>query len=46
MTMYDMPRVARNDYFDEQNSAKSRFEMKKMINNQHTEDYRNGELKR
>lgn len=33
-------------FFDEQNNAKSRFEMKKMINNQHTKDYRNGELKR
>lgn len=46
MTMYDMPRVARNGYFDSENSAEARQKAKEAVNNQRTEDYKNGELKR
>lgn len=45
-TMYDMTRVSANGYFDADNSADKRYEMKKMLNAQRTEDYRNGTYKR
>ncbi|WP_455539254.1 alpha/beta hydrolase [Terrisporobacter sp.] len=45
-TMYDMTRVNANGYFDEADSADARYEMKKMLNAQRTEDYKNKEYKR
>ena len=44
-TMYDMPRVARNGYFDADNNAEARQKAKEAVNAQRTEDYKNGELK-
>jgi len=40
-TMYDMTRVSANGYFDSMN-ADARYEMKKQLNAQRTEDYKNG----
>ncbi len=42
VTMYDMTRVTAKGYFDENDSADARYEMKKRLNAQRTEDYRNG----
>jgi len=44
-TMYDMSRVAGNGYFDEQNNEESRYKMRVNINNQRTEDAKNGDYK-
>lgn len=44
-TMYDMTRISAKGYFDEQDSEEARYEMKKSLNNQRTEDYKNGEYK-
>ena len=44
-TMYDMPRVARNGYFDSENNAEARQKSKEATNAQRTEDYKNGSLK-
>lgn len=44
-TMYDMPRVARNGYFDEADSAEARLKAKDAVNRQRTEDFKNGEMK-
>ena len=44
-TMYDMARVNANGYYDGENSEEARYEKKKAINAQRTEDYRNGEYK-
>ena len=44
-TMYDMPRVARNGYFDSDNSTEARQKSKEAINAQRTEDFKNGSLK-
>ena len=41
-TMYDMTRVSANGYFDSENTAEARYEKKKAMNAQRTEDYRNG----
>ena len=41
-TMYDMTRVNANGYFDSENTAEARYEKKKTMNAQRTEDYRNG----
>lgn len=41
-TMYDMTRVTARGYFDAEDSADTRYEMKKNLNAQRTEDYRNG----
>ncbi len=41
-TMYDMTRVNANGYFDSENTAEARYEKKKAMNVQRTEDYRNG----
>ena len=41
-TMYDMTRVSANGYFDSENTAEARYEKKKAMNVQRTEDYRNG----
>ena len=40
-TMYDMTRVNANGYFDSENTAEARYEKKKAMNVQRTEDYRN-----
>ena len=42
MTMYDMTRVTANGYFDSENSEQARFEKRKALNTQRTEDYKNG----
>ena len=44
-TMYDMPRVARNGYFDADDSAEARLKAKDAVNRQRTEDFKNGSLK-
>jgi fermentation-respiration switch protein FrsA (DUF1100 family) len=41
-TMYDMTRVTARGYFDAADSADARFETKKALNAQRTEDYKNG----
>ena len=41
-TMYDMTRVNANGYFDSENTAEARYEKKKAMNVQRTEDYRSG----
>ena len=40
MTMYDMTRVNANGYFDSEDSEQARFEKRKALNKQRTEDYR------
>ncbi|WP_440951990.1 alpha/beta hydrolase [Methanococcoides sp. FTZ1] len=45
-TMYDMTRVTANGYFDSTNNADARFEAKKALNAQRTEDYKNGTYQR
>ena len=45
-TMYDMTRVNAKGYFDQADSADARWEMKKALNAQRTEDYRTGEYAR
>lgn len=42
MTMYDMTRVTANGYFDAEDSEQTRFEKKRAMNAQRTEDYKNG----
>ena len=42
MTMYDMTRVTANGYFDAEDSEQARYEKKKAMNAQRTEDYRGG----
>ena len=41
-TMYDMSRVSRNGYFDSSDSADTRYNMKKAMNEQRTKDYKAG----
>ena len=41
-TMYDMCRVTANGYFDQADNADARYEMRRQLNAQRTEDYRNG----
>ena len=41
-TMYDMTRVNAKGYFDAEDSADVRYETKKALNTQRTEDYKNG----
>lgn len=45
-TMYDMTRVNAKGYFDEADSEEARYEMKKALNAQRTEDYKKGVYKR
>ncbi len=45
-TMYDMTRVNAKGYFDEADSEEARYEMKKALNAQRIEDYKNGSYKR
>lgn len=41
-TMYDMTRVNEKGYFDAEDSEEARYEKRKALNIQRTEDYRNG----
>lgn len=41
-TMYDMCRVNAKGYFDSEDNAKARYELKKKLNAQRTADYMNG----
>ena len=41
-TMYDMSRVAGNGYFDDNDSEEDRYQARVSINNQRTEDFKNG----
>ncbi|WP_333678846.1 alpha/beta hydrolase [Muricomes intestini] len=41
-TMYDMTRVNANGYFDSEDTAEARYEKKKALNAQRTQDYKNG----
>jgi uncharacterized protein len=45
-TMYDMTRVTSKGYFDEADSEEKRYEARKALNAQRTEDYKNGSYKR
>ena len=40
--MYDLTRATANGYFDVEDSEQARFEKRKALNAQRTEDYRNG----
>ena len=42
ITMYDMTRVTAKGYFDADDNADYRYEMKRQLNAQRTKDYRNG----
>ncbi|WP_154053618.1 alpha/beta hydrolase [Olsenella uli] len=42
MTMYDMTRVTANGYYDAEDSEQVRFEKRKALNAQRTEDYKDG----
>ena len=42
VTMYDMTMVSAKGYFDANDNADARYEMKRQLNAQRTEDYRNG----
>lgn len=44
-TMYDMTRVKANGYFDEADSEEARYELRKSLNAQRIEDYKNGKYK-
>lgn len=45
-TMYDMTRVNAKGYFDEGDDPATRYEMKKALNAQRTEDFKNGTYQR
>ena len=45
-TMYDICRSTANGYFDAGDNADARYEMRRQLNAQRTEDYRNGTYKR
>ncbi len=45
-TMYDMTRVTAKGYFDSEDSEEARYEKRKALNVQRTEDYKNGTFKR
>lgn len=44
-TMYDMTRVTANGYFDENDNEEARYEMRKVLNAQRIEDYKNNSYK-
>ena len=44
-TMYDMSRINGNGYFDEGDNEEARYQARVSINNQRTEDFKNGEYK-
>ncbi len=46
VTMYDMTRVNARGYFDAEDSAEQRYEKKKAMNAQRTEDFRSGSYAR
>lgn len=45
VTMYDMSRVTGNGYFDSADNEEARYQARVSINNQRTEDFRNGSYK-
>ena len=45
-TMYDISRCTANGYFDANDNADARYEMRRQLNAQRTEDYRNGSYAR
>ena len=45
-TMYDISRCTANGYFDASNNADARYELRRQLNAQRTEDYRNGTYQR
>jgi hypothetical protein len=45
ITMYDMSRVAGNGYFDSADNEEARYQARVAINNQRTEDFKNGTYK-
>ena len=45
-TMYNMTRINAKGYFDEADNPDARYDMKVMLNNQRTADYKNGEYAR
>lgn len=45
-TMYDMTRVNAKGYFDENDSEEARYELKKELNRQRTEDFEKGSCER
>lgn len=45
-TMYDMSRVNANGYFDEGNNEETRYQMKKVLNEQRIKDYKNNSYER
>ena len=45
-TMYDISRNSANGYFDANDNADARYEMRRQMNAQRTEDYRDGTYKR
>ena len=45
-TMYDISRCTANGYFDANDNADARYEMRRKLNAQRTEDYRNGSYAR
>ena len=45
-TMYDISRCTANGYFDDNDNADARYEMRRRLNAQRTEDYANGSYKR
>ena len=45
-TMYDISRNSANGYFDANDNADTRYEMRRQMNARRTEDYRNGTYKR
>lgn len=45
VTMYDMSRVSANGYFDSANNEEARYQARVAINEQRTEDFKNGSYK-
>lgn len=45
-TMYDISRCTANGYFDASDNADARYEMRRQLNAQRTEDYRNSNYRR
>lgn len=45
-TMYDMSRVNANGYFNEENNEETRYQMKKVLNEQRIKDYKNNSYER
>ena len=45
-TMYDISRCTANGYFDASDNADARYELRRQLNAQRTEDYRNGAYQR